>query len=77
MSAKEQSLANIEMVKIYSEALERYTKGVDKYGVYNPVTDASDLIEETIQELLDSITYQCMEIIKLRKIAEKLRALSE
>ena len=53
---------------ILNEALRKYQRGETKYGVYDPETEARDLLGETEEEILDAINYLAMFLLKLRAL---------
>lgn len=51
---------------IFQDALQKYQKGVLKYGDYDPATDHRDMLTETETEILDAINYLAMFLMKIR-----------
>ena len=40
--------------------------------VFRPETDTRDLLQEAEEELLDTVVYAAFQIIKIRRVREKL-----
>jgi len=53
------------MEHIYRRCKEKMQHGIDKYGEYSPDTDTRDLLDESIEELIDAINYILMHRIKM------------
>ena len=64
---------NQEFIKIEKESYKKMKKGYIRYGYFNPKTCERDLFEEAIEELLDTINYCKMNILKLRRIQSKFK----
>ena len=69
-----------QMIKGFNDAVIGMTKGQtksftilaeDAYGEYNPEEEERNLYYEHIQELLDAINYLAMQVVKIKKLAEK------
>ena len=60
----------VSLSHIFNDAISKYREGYAKYGAFNPHCDSRDLLTETINELLDSINYLAMQILKLKTMKE-------
>ena len=58
------------VLNVYSEAYKRKVAGAKTYGEESYLT--KDNLKEAEEELLDLINYASFEIIKLRKLREKI-----
>ena len=63
--------------QILKRVLVRCEQGQKEYGTYKPETETRDMYEETEQELLDAIVYLCFEIIRLRCVRERVKAIEQ
>ena len=61
-----------EVGQILKKALSRCEQGQKCYGVFRPDEDTRDLLQEAEEELLDTVVYACFQILKLRRVREKL-----
>jgi len=53
---------------IFREAIQKFHRGEEKYGVYDPAVDERDMIIETEEEILDAINYLAMFLMRIRTI---------
>ena len=60
--------------EIIKMAQNKMISGAKKHGKWDPKKDTRDLIEENIQENLDSINYHIMEIQKLDEMRKRLKS---
>jgi len=58
--------------QVVARALIRMEDGQNTYGVFNPGTDKRDLFEWAIEELLDTINYCAMQVLKLEAMREEI-----
>jgi len=61
------------MNQLFQECLEKYEKGVLRYGDYDPLTDRRNLFEEAQEKLLDAVNYLAMALIKIRATRENAK----
>lgn len=61
-----------EVKGIFEEALRRYKKGEQTYGVFDKDNDPRDLLKEAEEEMLDVMVYMAFEIARARGLREKL-----
>ena len=54
------------VAQIQKRALARMEMGSRKYGAYDPEADTRDLLQEMEDELLDTMNYAAMQILKIR-----------
>jgi hypothetical protein len=56
---------------VFEEALGKFHQGAVKYGTFDPAADRRDFIRETEAEILYSINYLAMFLLKVRAIREQ------
>lgn len=61
-----------EVKGIFEEALRRYKKGEQTYGVFDKDNDPRDLLKEAEEEMLDVMVYMAFEIARARGLRSRL-----
>jgi len=51
---------------VFDQALARMEAGREKYGSFDPSSDRRDMLQESLEELMDSIVYIAMRVEQLR-----------
>ena len=60
---------------ILEYAKEKFRSGAEKHGIFDPATDIVDRLKEAETELIDCINYCLMQIVKLKRIRNKIKDL--
>ena len=53
---------------VFEAALLKYRQGEREHGMYDPVTDQRDMMQEAEEEILDAINYLAMFLMRIRAI---------
>jgi len=61
-----------EVQSVFMEAALRMRAGRLQYGEFNPERDTRDLFIQAEEELLDTINYLAMQILKIRATRKRL-----
>jgi len=67
----EEDQLNKEFAEIELKCYNRMKAGAKEYGVFNPANVRRNLYDEMIEELMDTINYAKLEIIRLNYLKSK------
>ena len=62
----------VKILGVFHAAVERAIKGQEVYGNWTPETCRRHLYKEAEEELLDTMVYCALQILKLRHISDKV-----
>ena len=58
----------VQLIQVFSKAVDRMKAGSEEYGEYDPATDTRDMYQEAQEEVLDVMVYMGMEYLRLEEM---------